>query len=153
MSVKEIQIRKAVAEDIPWLSGCQLKMAEETEDLMLDLAEVTKGVAHVIANPATGAYYIACNRDTRVACLMILHEWSDWRNGEVWWIHSLYVEPAWRREGVFRKLYAYIKDLVMNDDRLRGIRLYVDKRNSSAVQAYKSLGMDDSHYTLFEWLK
>lgn len=33
-----------------------------------------------------------------VAQLMITLEWSDWRNGEVWWIQSVFVRADHRRQ-------------------------------------------------------
>jgi hypothetical protein len=36
---------------------------------------------------------------------------------------------------------------------VRGIRLYVDRRNVSAQEVYTRLGMDGGHYQVFEWMK
>jgi hypothetical protein len=39
------------------------------------------------------------------------------------------------------------------DDSLRGIRLYVDRRNVRAQEVYTRLGMNGEHYQVFEWMK
>jgi GNAT superfamily N-acetyltransferase len=83
----------------------------------------------------------------------LIPEWSDWRNGEVWWIHSVFIEPAYRGKGVFSKFYAYVKALVETDPKVRGLRLYVDKTNKSAQAIYGKLGMNGEHYNMFEWMK
>ncbi len=80
-------------------------------------------------------------------------EWSDWRNGTVWWIHSVYVEPSLRGRGTYSGLYRHVQALVTQDESLRGLRLYVDRRNASAQKVYSKLGMSDEHYQLFEWMK
>jgi ribosomal protein S18 acetylase RimI-like enzyme len=84
-----------------------------------------------------------------IGSLLIIPEWSDWRNGEVWWIHSLFVKSEHRGKGVYRSLYSYIKKTAV-ENQVRGIRLYVDKTNALAQTVYKQLGMTDEHYSLFE---
>ena len=90
---------------------------------------------------------------TIVASTMITYEWSDWRNGVVWWIQSVYVAPEARGQGVYKGLYAYVQELANDDPNIRGIRLYVDKRNTRAQQVYAKLGMNGEHYQVFEWMK
>ena len=84
---------------------------------------------------------------------MAIPEWSDWRNGTVLWIHSLYVIPEARGQGVFKKLYSNLEKQVEQSSELTGIRLYVDKQNRSAQKVYEKLGMNKHHYELYEWLK
>ena len=84
---------------------------------------------------------------------MAIPEWSDWRNGTVLWIHSLYVIPEVRRHGVFKKLYLNLKKQVEQSPELVGLRLYVDKQNNLAQTIYEKLGMSRDHYELYEWLK
>jgi ribosomal protein S18 acetylase RimI-like enzyme len=85
--------------------------------------------------------------------LLAIPEWSDWRNGTVLWIHSLYVVPEARGQGVFKKLYLNLKEQVEKSPELVGLRLYVDKKNKSAQKIYEKLGMSRDHYELYEWLK
>ena len=84
---------------------------------------------------------------------MITYEWSDWRNGNVYWIQSVYVLPEYRGKGVFKEMYLHIKLSVKETPGLSGIRLYVDKHNHRAQKVYNKIGMDGSHYQLFEWMK
>jgi GNAT superfamily N-acetyltransferase len=107
----------------------------------------------VYGDPGKGHYYVA-EVDGQVAgSLLTIDEWSDWRNGTVLWIHSVYVRPEFRRRGVFRALYAHLKQKVESDAGLRGLRLYVEKDNRVAQNTYADLGMDGEHYKLFEWMK
>lgn len=69
------------------------------------------------------------------------------------WIHSVYVQPEFRKNGVYKALYAHLKQMVAESHDLRGLRLYVDKTNLSAQKVYESLGMSGEHYHLFEWMK
>ena len=131
-------------------------MARETEDLELDREVLTSGVNAVFADPALGRYYIAeddaDDKGRVIGSLMITYEWSDWRNGTVWWIQSVYVIPEFRRRGIYAGLYAHVKTLV-EQSTVRGIRLYVDKRNVPAQDVYTRLGMNGEHYLVFEWMK
>jgi ribosomal protein S18 acetylase RimI-like enzyme len=147
-----VHYREALPADASTIIDFQLAMARETEDLELDRELLTRGVNAVFADPALGRYYIA-ERDGRViGSLMITYEWSDWRNGMVWWIQSVYVIPEFRRRGVYAGLYDHVKSMV-EQSTVRGIRLYVDKRNTPAQEVYTRLGMNGEHYQVFEWMK
>jgi ribosomal protein S18 acetylase RimI-like enzyme len=128
-------------------------MAKETEDLALDSEVCRAGVARVFEDPALGRYFVAEDEGRVVGSLMITYEWSDWRCGTVWWIQSVYVEPEYRGRGVYRLMYRTIQQIVEADETIRGIRLYVDKRNTTAQRVYERLGMNGEHYQLFEWMK
>lgn len=148
------KIREGNHSDSKFIQEAQLRMAEETESLRLDPATVAKGVAAVLDDPSKGRYFVAEGPDgSLVACLLTMPEWSDWRNGTVLWIHSLYVLPEHRQGGVFKALYAHLKAMVESTNAFRGIRLYVNKRNERAKQAYLRAGMSADHYELFEWMK
>jgi GNAT superfamily N-acetyltransferase len=148
-----ISIEPAVSDDTAILVEFQRKMALETENLTLDPHIVNKGVEAIFQDKSKGNYYVAKEQGYIIACLLTTPEWSEWRNGTVLWIQSVYVRPSHRGQGVFRKLYAYIQQIVEDTDGLRGIRLYVDNRNVAAQQVYHALGMNNEHYQLFEWMK
>jgi GNAT superfamily N-acetyltransferase len=147
-----MRIREARADDAPVIVDFQLRMAWETERLRLDKSTVERGVNAVFTDTTKGKYYVAEAEGQLVACLITVPEWSDWRCGTVLWIHSVFVVPAFRRQGAFRRLYEHLRRQVVEDPDLKGLRLYVDKRNAPAKHVYESLGMDGNHYTLYEWL-
>lgn len=149
----ETSIRPARPEDAAVLADYQIRMARETEDLELDRSTVERGVAAVLADPGKGEYWLAEEAGRVLACLLVTFEWSDWRNGTVLWVQSVYVLPEARGRGLYRRLYEHLKACVEAAPDLRGIRLYVDKRNAAAQHVYERLGMTREHYELFEWLK
>ncbi len=146
-------VKKATLKDVNSIVDFQLRMASETEGIKLDLSIVTKGVSAVLSDNTKGQYYVAEIDGRIVSSLLTTFEWSDWRNGTILWIQSVYVLPEYRRKGVYRKMYSHIKEQVLNNENLNGIRLYADKSNSSAQKTYKTLGMSADHYVTFEWLK
>jgi GNAT superfamily N-acetyltransferase len=146
-------IRLAVVEDLDFIAGSQVKMAMETEQMVLDLTTVSQGVKAVFSDPAKGFYIISESRNERCGCLLITPEWSDWRNAWIWWIQSVYVLPGHRKSGVFGTMYGYIKQLVQQRSDVSGIRLYVDNTNISACEVYTRIGMNGDHYRTFEWIK
>ena len=149
----ELLIRPADPADAAVIADFQLRMARETEGLELDGATLARGVAAVFADAGKGAYWVAERDGGIVACLLVTPEWSDWRDGVVLWIQSVYVVPEERGRGVYRALYERIRRQVAESDALKGIRLYVDKRNAAAQRVYERLGMSREHYDLFEWMK
>lgn len=148
-----IIIRKSKPEEWPLIVGFQLLMAEETEGIQLDKNELTKGVLSVFEQPEKGCYFFATLNNTVVGMLMITYEWSDWRNKTIFWIQSVYIDRAYRRKGVYSKLYQHIRQLAAHDPQVGGIRLYVDKTNLLAKATYTQLGMNGQHYQVFEWMK
>lgn len=143
-------VRLGATEDIDAISRFNIAMAEETESLALDPDRVRRGVAAVIDNPELGFYLVARVDDVTVGCLMITHEWSDWRDGMFWWIQSVYVAPDQRGRGIYRQLYADVLARALNKGGVCGIRLYVEHENTIAQEVYRSLGMTNSGYLVFE---
>jgi len=148
-----MNVRNATAKDAPVITDFQLRMALETEELCLDSVVVNAGVAAVFDDPSKGSYFVAEEAGAVIASLMITCEWSDWRNGLVWWIQSVYVTPKFRKRGVFACMYDFIKKQVETSVNVRGLRLYVDKRNELAQKVYTRLGMNNSHYDTYEWMR
>ena len=146
-------LRNATPNDVETIVGFQIKMALETEDLTLEPDAVGKGVSAVFTDTSKGRYFVAEEEGAVVASLMVTYEWSDWRNGLIWWIQSVYVMPEFRKRGVFAQLYHHLKKQVETSADIRGLRLYVDKRNVSAQKVYTKLGMNGSHYDTYEWMR
>jgi GNAT superfamily N-acetyltransferase len=150
---QNVLYRAAQASDRDVIVDFQVAMARETEEVTLDRDVCTKGVAAVLAHPSLGQYYVAETDGRIIASLLLTYEWSDWRNGEVWWIQSVYVIPEKRGQRVYAGLYEHVKRLAEAGKSVRGIRLYVDRRNTSAQEVYTRLGMNGEHYQVFEWMK
>jgi ribosomal protein S18 acetylase RimI-like enzyme len=148
-----ILIREANINDHNAIVEFQFAMAQETEGLQLDKKVLSKGVLSVFEDNNKAKYFVADSEGEAVGMLMITFEWSDWRNGIVWWIQSVYTKPGYRKMGIYKMLYGFVKEIVEKSDNIRGLRLYVDKRNIRAQQVYESLGMNGEHYTTYEWMR
>jgi len=148
-----ISVRKANREDISTIVSFQQNMALETESMILDPSIVTKGVTRVFDQPENGFYLVATEKNMVVGSMLLTPEWSDWRNATWLWIQSVYVGTEHRKKGVFKSLYNYIQDVVIKTENYAGLKLYVDQDNTRAQEVYKKMGMDLSHYQLFEWSK
>jgi ribosomal protein S18 acetylase RimI-like enzyme len=114
------------------------------------LQTVLAGVHGVLEEAGHGFYLVARRAGEVVGALLITYEWSDWRNGRLWWIQSVYVPPQWRSQGVFRALYQHVNELAQQTPDTRGIRLYVEKDNHTAQAVYQNLGMSQTAYRVFE---
>jgi GNAT superfamily N-acetyltransferase len=147
----QIHYRGGRRDDANAIVDFQQAMAHETEEVTLDRDVVTRGVQAVFDDPSRGRYFVAEAEGRVVASLLITYEWSDWRNGVVWWIQSVYVVPEFRKRGVYAGLYEHVRQTA--DASVKGIRLYVDRRNKPAQEVYRRLGMDGDHYLVFEWMK
>ncbi len=140
-------IRSATSDDIPFLVDCNAAMASETEHKTLDREVLVHGTQAVFDDPRRG-FYLVAERDGECAgCLLVTCEWSDWRNGDWWWIQSVYVSAAHRRGGVFRALYAEVETRARAAGAV-GLRLYVERDNLRAQQTYFALGMQEEPYKM-----
>jgi ribosomal protein S18 acetylase RimI-like enzyme len=104
----------------------------------------------VLEDRTRGFYLVAELSAEVVGCLMVTTEWSDWRDGEFWWIQSVYVVPARRRQGVFRRLYTEVERLAAATQQVCGVRLYVDKNNTAAQATYQRLAFAETNYIVLE---
>jgi GNAT superfamily N-acetyltransferase len=146
----ELKIREAVLSDAQVIAAFNLRLAEESEGLRLEAATVQAGVAAELKDPTKGIYYVAEIAGAVAGQLMITYEWSDWRNGTIWWIQSVYVKPEFRRAGVFRALFNNVRTLARQRKDVCTLRLYVHSENDRARQSYERLGMTRTQYEIFE---
>jgi len=146
-----VKIRKALIEDLEIIVKFNYNLAKQTEDKELDLEILTKGVGAILSDTSKGQYYVYEIDGKVVGQIMHTYEWSDWRNGTFLWVQSVYVDEEYRRKGIFKELYNYVKQICDNDEDIAGIRLYVEKDNLNAKATYKSLGMDECNYHMYEY--
>ena len=145
-----MKIRPAKLSDAATITDFNVRMALETENRRLDRARVRRGVRALLQDAAKGTYFLAQEGDRVAGQLGLTMEWSDWRNGNFWWIQSVYVLPECRQRGVFRALYEHVHKLARSRRDVCGLRLYVDADNARAQLAYERLGMMATPYQFFE---
>ncbi|HEY8049311.1 MAG TPA: GNAT family N-acetyltransferase [Ramlibacter sp.] len=148
-----LHVRRGEMRDADTIARFNAAMARETEGKELIDEVIGAGVRRLLATPSLGFYLVAEHDGKVVACLMITNEWSDWRNGLFWWIQSVYVDAAYRRKGVYRRMYEEVRALAKADAGVCGFRLYVEKENEVAHATYASLGMKETDYFMYEELK
>jgi len=148
-----IKIRRAQPRDAPALIAFNCAMALETERKLLMPRVIGAGVRGLLRRPDSGFYTVAELGGDVIAALMVTKEWSDWRNGDFWWIQSVYVRPEHRRRGVYQRLYRFLQALAAKQRAVCGFRLYVERTNRRAQSTYRASGMERTHYLVFEQLK
>ena len=152
--IEHLNIRLARGEDAEQIASFSAAMAFETEGRRLDLERLSDGTRALLESPDRGLFMVAeleegANRQL-LGQLMITYEWSDWRNGVFWWIQSLYVDPAWRRQNVFRRMHEAVMARAKTSTNVCGVRLYVEESNSLAQAVYRRVGLTPSSYAIFE---
>ena len=145
-----MNIRKALNKDIDVIARYNYNLAYETENKILDMNILTKGVEAIIKDENKGIYHVCEINGEVVGQIMYTFEWSDWRNGTFLWIQSAYVNKEFRGMGVFKALYKFIRDIADNDNNICGIRLYVEKENTIAKKTYKNIGRKEYNYYIYE---
>lgn len=149
-----IIVRPARAGDVETLVSFSAAMAMETEGRRLDTDRLRQGTLSLLTSPAYGFFQVAeavgPGLTRLIAQLMVTYEWSDWRNGVFWWMQSVYVEPAWRRQGVFRRMHDTLLEMAKDRSDVCGVRLYVAQDNRIAESAYRRVGLEPSSYVVYE---
>ena len=154
--LQTVTVRQARLEDLDVLVRFSAAMAQESEGRRLDLGRLRAGTARVFNDPQRGRYLVAevlgtpAERETIVGQLLITYEWSDWRNAMFWWIQSVYVDPAWRRRGVYRRMHETVVQEAHASTDVCGIRLYVERENKIAQATYAHVGLKRSAYEVYE---
>ncbi|MCS7016098.1 MAG: GNAT family N-acetyltransferase [Gemmatales bacterium] len=143
-------VRRATLGDLETIVQFNLALAWESEGKELDQALLRKGVEAVLRDATKGKYFLAQGHEEIVGQIMITWEWSDWRNGWFWWLQSVYVRPEYRRRGVLRSLIRYLAQEALASEKVIGLRLYVEKSNQAAHQAYSRLGLSETSYYVRE---
>jgi ribosomal protein S18 acetylase RimI-like enzyme len=142
-------VRRAKRADADKIARFQLFMAKETENKKLDEAIVLPAVNSVFDDPQKGFYVVGEMADQVISSLMITFEWSDWRNTNLWYIQSVYVESGYRGQGVFKQMYRFVT-AEANAAGVKHIRLYVETGNRQAQKVYESLGMKKMPYFMYD---
>jgi len=146
----EFVIRQAKMVDRDVIAGFNAALALETEDLRLDLAVARRGVEAILRDPARGIYFLAERQGAVVGQALITYEWSDWRNGNFWWLQSVFVQKEFRAQGVFKALFSRVAAEAAAQKDVCGLRLYMERENHRAREVYRRLGMKETHYQVFE---
>src|SRR5262245_25952289 len=131
-----LSVRAAVPADAAVIAEFNRRLALETEHKALDPATLAAGVAAALADPDRARYFVAEDGGAVVGQLMLTREWSDWRNGWIWWIQSVYVSHEARRRGAFRALYEHARAAGVAEG-VVGLRLYVEQDNHAAQEVYR----------------
>lgn len=150
--MSRVQVRAARLDDRATVADFNARLALETEGKTLDPAVLDHGVARALADPDRLRYWLAEAEGRPLGQAAITREWSDWRNGWLWWLQSVYVVPEARGQGVFRALFDEIRRLGRLDPEVIGIRLYVEAGNDRAQRTYRALGLAPAGYHVFEEL-
>lgn len=154
----DFTIRAARLDDAETLAAFNEAMAWETEHKQLDSATIRAGVRAVLGDATKGRYFVAtvpsagsgAEPDRVIGQVMHTREWSDWRNGDIWWLQSVYVHPDYRGRGVFRALLQEVLNEARSTPGIVGVRLYVERENHSARTVYSRLGFADAGYDVLE---
>jgi GNAT superfamily N-acetyltransferase len=148
--MRMMNIRRAAMHDASVIADFNVRLALESEDLKLEPKTVLRGVQAMLEDPAKGIYFVAEDGGQLMGQLMITYEWSDWRNGNMWWIQSVFVKPEFRGRGVFKALFDHVERLARKNPEVYALRLYMDDRNEPARRAYEKIGMTQTHYVVFD---
>ena len=86
---------------------------------------------------------------SRPAGMLTEMEAGHRRNGQLWWIQSVYVHADYRRRGFFRALYQHVVQQAKEEHAV-GIRLYVDAHNTKAQETVSPSLLSDKHQHSFD---
>jgi len=142
--------RNAEPADIERIAELNCRLARETEGKELNSDTVRLGVARGLELSPEVRYFVAEANSAVVGQLMLTREWSDWRNGWMVWLQSVYVVAESRGHGVFRRLLSHAIEVASVEGDVVNVRLYVEHANEAAKATYRRLGFCDAGYQVME---
>ncbi len=145
-----VVIRAATSDDVSVITEYNCRLALETENKILDRTIVNAGVCRGLELGNEVQYFVAEDESGVIGQIMLTREWSDWRNGWMIWLQSVYVASEKRGSGVFRLLFERSVELTHLRCDAVGVRLYVEHQNETATATYHRLGFRDSGYLVME---
>ena len=145
------EVRFAAESDVESIVAMNHQLAWESEKLRLDEKTLRAGVLRILRNPMLGRYFLAFDGPRVIGQMMINLEPTDWRDGVIVWLQSVYVAADYRRRGVFKTLYQSVKDHCRREvGPVRLIRLYMEQDNDLGRKTYEAAGMKKTHYVVYE---
>jgi len=145
-----VLIRAATVDDVAVITEFNCRLAVETENQHLERQTVAAGVRQGLELGDEVRYFVAEDETGVIGQIMLTREWSDWRNGWMIWLQSVYVAADKRGVGVFRMLFDRAVELTRLSCNAVGVRLYVEHENEAATATYRKLGFRDSGYLVME---
>ncbi len=142
--------RSAKASDIDQIAGFNCRLARETENKELNPDLVRRGVLRGLQLSPEVRYFVAETDSRVVGQLMLTREWSDWRDGWMLWLQSVYVDADFRGQGVFRHLLDHSLEIASAAGDVVNVRLYVEHDNTAAMASYQKLGFVSAGYEVME---
>lgn len=153
MSIPHCTIRRATPSDLETVVEFNRRLALESEGKQLDVNVLRRGVEKALKRPEYCLYFVAEQNAEPIGQMMITYEWSDWRDGVLWWLQSVYVIEPERRKGVFRALFQHVEELARTMPEVVGLRLYVEEHNRTAQETYLRHGFQPAGYYVLEKLR
>jgi GNAT superfamily N-acetyltransferase len=144
------RVRAATISDAETIIEFNRRLAEESEGVKLDAAILGPGVRAVLTDASKGRYFVAEENGEVIGQLMITYEWSDWRNGWIWWLQSVYVRADARGKGIFRATFEHALKQAELEENVVMVRLYVEKDNRTAQATYLRLAFEEMHFHLYQ---
>jgi ribosomal protein S18 acetylase RimI-like enzyme len=145
-----MRIRRATTTDAEILADFNCRLAFETEGKSLSSERVISGVTRGLTVGDEVTYFVAESEERVVGQLMLTREWSDWRDGWMYWLQSVYVHADFRGQGVFRQLLEHVRQQLKQRGDVACLRLYVEEENQPAIETYTRLGFKDPGYRVME---
>ncbi len=147
--MEPIAIRPAATGDVDIIVRFNMEMALESEGRGLSPETLRRGVEASLGDPGLGEYFLAETGGKVAGQIRVTREWSDWNGGFYWWIKNVYVPPPARRRGIYAALHAHVRGLAREAGAC-GLLHYDYRENAPARSVYRRLGMDQSHYLIYE---
>lgn len=141
-------VRDATLKDAAVIARNNVLLAKESEGETLDHGTALSGAKALLSDEGKGFYIVAEEDGLIIGQTMITFEWSDWRDRPIWWLQSVYVDPAWRKKEVFKRLFDEIKRRAKKE-KVGLLRLYVHTSNKRAMEVYKRIGLSEEHYRIY----
>ncbi|MGO9484839.1 MAG: GNAT family N-acetyltransferase [Rhodomicrobium sp.] len=140
-------IECAKLDDVAALAGLLAILFAQEADFAGDRSKQERALRLIIANPETGAIFIARNGSVAVGMVSLLFTVSTAQGGPACWLEDMVLHPDWRGGGLGTQLLQHAIDWARGRGFTR-ISLLTDKTNEGAIRFYRRQGFVESAMTV-----
>ena len=142
-SSKQIEIRYATRDDLPFLADCLGELFTLESDFLPDREKQLRGLRLILETPGLGQLFVLKVNDKLAGMASALITISTAEGGRVLLLEDVFVHSDFRGKGLGRRLLEHVLDWACKQGMMR-VTLLADHDNHTAINFYQKLGFDFS---------
>lgn len=143
-----VRIRPATVQDLPRMAGLLGLLFAQESDFRSDAKKQMAGLRAILRDPKVGSLWVATSDRAVIGMVGLLYTVSTAEGGRVAWLEDLVVDPAYRGQGVGKRLVTHVLQVASHNG-FKRVTLLTDPTNRRAKKLYETQGFQRSRMVPF----